>query len=291
VSAGLSAANYRAGVPVAYLASGQVFPDALAGAPLATRGGGPLLLVRAGDIPAPVAAELGRLHPGRIVILGGPGSVGDGVARAAAAYTGGTVSRLSGADRYAAAAAMSAATFSPGNPLAYVATGQNFPDALAGAAVAARDGAPVLLVRSDAIPAATASELGRLKPGRIVLLGGPGSVSDAVAERLAAYTAGGVTRLAGPDRYAAAAAISAASYPADGPATAYVATGTVFSDSLSASALAGRDGGPLLLVRPDSLPAEVADELRRLNPARVVIVGGPASVSDGVRAAIAALWR
>jgi spore germination protein YaaH/putative cell wall-binding protein len=291
VSAALSASAYQPGVAVAYLASGQVFPDALAGAPLAKRGGGPLLLVRSGDIPAPVAAELGRLKPGRIVILGGPGSVGDAVARAAAAYTGGTVSRLSGADRYAAAAAMSAATFSPGNPLAYVATGQNFPDALAGAAVAARDGAPVLLVRSDAIPAATASELGRLKPGRIVLLGGPGSVSDAVADRLAAYTAGGVTRLAGPDRYAAAAAISAASYPADGPATAYVATGTVFSDSLSASALAGRDGGPLLLVRPDSLPAEVADELRRLNPSRVVIVGGPASVSDGVRAAIAALWR
>jgi putative cell wall-binding protein len=175
---------------------------------------------------------------------------------------------------------MRAAPFRPGYALAYVATGQNFPDALAGAAVAARDGAPVLLVRSDAIPAATASELGRLKPGRIVLLGGPGSVSDAVADRLA-----------GPDRYAAAAAISAASYPADGPATAYVATGTVFSDSLSASALAGRDGGPLLLVRPDSLPAEVADELRRLYPSRVVIVGGPASVSDGVRAAIAALWR
>jgi hypothetical protein len=95
--------------------------------------------------------------------------------------------RLGGVDRYATAAAISAATYGPGVEVAYLATGANFPDALAGAAAAGSQGAPVLLVTKDAIPAATAAELARLKPGRIVILGSTGVVSEAVrvlAERI-----------------------------------------------------------------------------------------------------------
>jgi putative cell wall-binding protein len=42
----------------------------------------------------------------------------------------------------------------------------------------------------------------------------------------------------------------------------------------------------VLLVRSTSLPSEIAQELQRLNPSRVVVVGGPGTVSDGVLAAI-----
>ncbi len=92
------------------------------------------------------------------------------------------VSRLAGPDRYATAAAISAATFpSGGVPVAYVATGLNYPDALAGSVAAARAGGPLLLVTRDTIPAATATELARLKPGRIVILGSTGVVGDAAA--------------------------------------------------------------------------------------------------------------
>ena len=94
--------------------------------------------------------------------------------------------RLAGADRYATAAAISQATFSPGVPVAYVATASSFPDALAGGAAAAGKG-PILLVSPAGIPAATAGELARLKPGRIVVLGGSGAVSDSVLVELAAF--------------------------------------------------------------------------------------------------------
>ena len=59
--------------------------------------------------------------------------------------------RLAGADRYATAAAISKATFAPGVGLVYVATGANFPDALAGAAAAGKTGSPVLLVGATSI--------------------------------------------------------------------------------------------------------------------------------------------
>jgi hypothetical protein len=73
------------------------------------------------------------------------------------------VSRLAGADRFATAAVICADAFPAAVPVAYVATGTNFPDALAGGPVAARDGAPILLVAPDTVPPATHGELARLE--------------------------------------------------------------------------------------------------------------------------------
>lgn len=47
---------------------------------------GPMLLVRTASIPDPIAAELTRLQPQRIVVLGGPASVTPSVEAALAAY-------------------------------------------------------------------------------------------------------------------------------------------------------------------------------------------------------------
>ena len=112
------------------------------------------------------------------------------MASALAGYTSGTVSRRAGSDRYGTAAAISAAVFDPDVPVVYVATGQNYPDAIAGGPAAAAEGGPVLLVRRDSIPSATAAELTRLKPARIVVLGGTAVVSAGVASALAGYTSG-----------------------------------------------------------------------------------------------------
>jgi hypothetical protein len=99
-------------------------------------------------------------------------------------------------------------------PIAYVATGLNYPDALGGGPAAAMHDGPILLVRTDSIPAATAAELARLNPAKIVILGGTGVVSPTVATALAAFTAGTVERVSGIDRYETAAAISQANFPA-----------------------------------------------------------------------------
>jgi putative cell wall-binding protein len=286
-AAAISAATYAPGVPVAYVATGLGFPDALAGAAAAGRTGGPVLLVAPTSIPASTASELGRLKPARIVILGGTGAVSDAVAAALGAYTPGGVTRLAGPDRYATAAAISAATFAPGVPVAYIATGLNFPDALSGAAAAGTTGGPILLVPGDGIPAVTAAELTRLKPGRIVILGGASVVSDAVAAALAPFTSGGVSRLAGADRYATSAAISAATF-APGVPIAYVATGLNFPDALAGAAAAGKTHGPVLLVPGTSIPASTAAELARLRPAQIAVLGSSGVVSSAVQAALGA---
>lgn len=114
-----------------------------------------------------------------------------------------------------------------------------------------------------------------------VVLGGDGAVGGAVAASLASYTAGEVSRLAGADRFATSAAISAASF-APGVPVVYIANGFSFPDALSGAPVAGMNGGPVLLVPGDSIPAVIQTELLRLQPGRVVVLGGEGAVSGAV---------
>jgi glucose/arabinose dehydrogenase len=287
-AAATSAATFPPGVPVAYVATGRNFPDALAGGPAAARDRGPVLLVTGGGIPAVTAAELQRLRPQRIVVLGGTGVITQAVQNQLATFAPGGASRLAGADRFATAAAISGATFAAGVPVAYVATGLAFPDALSGGPAAGREGGPILLVTPTAIPASTAAELERLDPQRIVVLGGTGAVSAQVAIDLQRYTPSGIVRRSGADRYATAVAVSQGSFP-DGARHVFVATGQNFPDGLAGGPAAALRGGPLLLVPGTSIPPAVRAELLRLDPDRVTILGGTGVVTDAVQAQIHAL--
>lgn len=192
------------------------------------------------------------------------------------------VPRLAGADRYSTAVAISKDSFSPGVDAVYIATGSDFPDALAGGPAAAAANSPILPVAKDLIPSAIKSELTRLAPKKIVILGGTGAVSDAVEDQLDAYTTGAVIRLAGSDRYSTAANISADSFAANVPVV-YISTGLNFPDALAGGPVAGIAGGPILLVGT-VVPGATKTELSRLKPAKIVILGGTGVVSTDVEA-------
>jgi putative cell wall-binding protein len=197
--------------------------------------------------------------------------------------------RLAGPDRYATAARASREAYEPGVPVVYVASGADYPDALSGAALAGRDGGPVLLVRPTGIPPSVVAELQRLQPQRIVVLGGPVAVSPAVEQQLrdlaTADTPDEVNRLAGANRYGTSAEV-AKRFP-QGLPVVYVATGAAFADALAGAALAGHEGAPVLLTGPTVLHQAVAQELARLRPQRIVVLGGPTAVDDAVLAELA----
>lgn len=269
-----------ASADVVYVATGDKYPDALAGGAAAVVDHAPVLLTNRDRLDGAVTDEIRRLEPRKIVILGGPAAISSSVGDQLAALAPEGVVRYGGADRYETAALISEASFEPGVGTVYVATGLNFPDALAGVPGAGTTGAPILLVREH-VPSATAAELQRLQPSKIVILGGPVAVSDAVMNDLSKFTAGSVTRLAGRDRYATAAAVSANAYPA-GAETVFIAIGTNFPDAVAAGPAAYELGGPLLLVHPDAAPGATLDELRRLRPERIVVVGSETVVADAV---------
>lgn len=64
--------------------------------------------------------------------------------------------------------------------VAFVASAENFPDALAASAVAGALGSPVLLTGRDGLAAPAAAALDELRPDVVVLAGGTAALSDQV---------------------------------------------------------------------------------------------------------------
>lgn len=91
------------------------------------------------------------------------------------------------------------------------------------------------------------------------------------------------SRIGGVDRYEQAVLVSDEFATAD---TVYLASGEKFSDALSAGAVAGIHGAPLLLTQSGVLPTVTAQRIAQLAPDDVVVVGGPATISDAVMNAV-----
>lgn len=276
---------FTPGAATVYIATGETFPDALAAGAVAGFEHSPILLTRRSVLPPETAAELRRLQPASIVVLGGTAAIATSVEQELAGYTSGSVTRVAGSNRYATAAALSARTYSPGVPAAFIVTGESFPDGLTAGPAAAAVGGPVLLVHPGWIPAETLAELQRLAPQKIYVIGGSVAVSDSVASNLAGLTTGAVERLAGSNRYYTAQAVSQRIF-GPGPQTVYMATGESFPDALSAGPAAAAAGGPLLLSQRDTIPYGGRLELTRLSPHVIVVVGGATVISDAIEAAL-----
>lgn len=279
VSAAVSKSTFPAGTKTVYVASGSIYTDALSGSAAAGHVAGPVLLTASSVLPYTIRTELKRLKPQKIVVLGGPASVDNSVMHLLKNYAP-SVTRMDGKDRYVVSAGLSKSTFQAGTNTAYIASGAIYTDALSGSALAGHEGGPILLTAPNVLPNVIRAELSRLKPQRVVILGGPGTISDSVLTLLKNYSPS-VTRVGGQDRYEVSAAVSRANYWV-GTKTVYIASGSVYSDALSGSAAAARRGSPVLLTAPNVLPNSIRTELQRIKPERIVILGGPGSVSNGV---------
>lgn len=292
VSAAISADTYPAGTPrVAYVVSGENFPDALSASALAGLQGGPVLLTRKASLPEAIRTELSRLHPLRIVVLGGIAAIGDEVVDDLERFSP-TITRIGGADRYEVSAAASRVVFAPGTPVPtvprlFIASGEGFPDALSGGPAGIYAGGPVLLVSKDSIPAAVKAELLRIRPAEIFVLGGTAAIAQTVVDELKRDVQSGTYRVDGADRYEVSAR-TATYFPNGRTSTVFIASGANYPDALSGGAAAvGGNLGPLLLVEKDSIPSAVATQLTRLAPTRIVVLGGRNAVSEGVETALA----
>lgn len=271
-----------------FIATGLNYPDALAGAAAAGKVGAPVLLVGK-SVPATTLNELSRLKPTHIVILGGTGVVSAAMESQLRSYAP-DVTRYGGSDRYGTARLIAEHFFAGGADTVFVATGKNFPDALAGAAIAGHVSAPILLVDGGSkLPASTAAALSALHPKQIAILGGTGVVPVLTENQLKPFASVGVSRYAGADRYATAAAIAKAYY-SGGANIAMVATGENFPDALAGAAPAATLAAPILLVKASSVPASTLSALSAtVNPHSIAVLGGTGVVSDAVKAQLSTL--
>ncbi len=205
-----------------------------------------------------------------------------------------------------------------------LATDYNFPDALSGAYLAG-GGRNLGIALSDqtALPPATQQIILKNKPSTIYVLGGPVAISPAVITQIQSlYPANtpaqpnnqpNIVRLGGADQFGTNQLIvdqvpysptavtlpsnsgttyndttgaSSSTFPTTGQKTAIVASGVNFPDALSASPLAYKDGIPIILTTPDTLSSTASALLGSLGINQVIMVGGPAAISDAVEGQI-----
>ncbi|WP_170127925.1 cell wall-binding repeat-containing protein [Euzebya rosea] len=178
-------------------------------------------------------------------------------------------------------------------PRVFVARADDYADALAGAPLAAADGAPILFVEGDTVSDAVLAEIARIAPDEVVILGGVEAVSEAAEAQIA--DAGHTTRrLAGANRFATAIEVADELDAATGgPSTLYFVEGEHaddargWPDAINAATVAGLDGSPILPVNAERLPEEIAAYIAANPDAPRVIVGGTSAVSEDVAASIA----
>ncbi|WP_176980683.1 cell wall-binding repeat-containing protein [Paramicrobacterium humi] len=276
----VSKAGYANGAEVAYLASGENYADALSAAPAAALAGGPLLLTRTKSLPASTAAELKRLKPKSVVIVGADGAVSGTVWNAVKKIVP-NMKRVGGKDRFETSRLI-VESMGATSGAAFIATGWDYPDALAASAAAgARKGFVVLVPGKDKKePTAVRNLLTKRAVTDIVIAGGTSVVSSGIEASLKGIAT--VTRAGGGDRYGTAVAVNKASF--DAAATrAFVATGSGYADALTGAALAGTLGAPLYTSRSSCIPdAAFADFASRLNVNQVTLLGGTGVLNNSV---------
>jgi putative cell wall-binding protein len=293
-----SQAAYPTGAEMVVIATGRNWPDALGGAALAGVLNGPILLVEPGGLPAVVAAEIDRLGAGSAIIVGGTAAVSANVESALEALLGGeaNVDRVWGDDRYKTADAVALRVIGEAGEdfdgTAFVATGGNFPDALAAAPLAPAHGWPLFLAHPlSGLSANSKAAMADVK--HALILGGEQVVSLATEGYLnGALGDVNVDRLSGIDRYETAVkvatfAVDEAGHIWDGVG---ITTGLDFPDALAGGVLQGKHGSGMLLTRSAALDpyAQAALVANKADIATVVYYGGSVAVSQAVRNAVAA---
>ena len=205
-----------------------------------------------------------------------------------------TYTAISGPNRYDTAVATSQQAFPKGTARVVIATGENWPDALGGAALAKAEHAAVLLTLPTALPANVLEEIVRLRATEAIILGGVNAVSSEVEAALKEQLGEDkVSRIEGADRYETAEKVALATREAMGysPYKVLIATGTNFPDALGASPLAALGPWPILLAPPASgLTEGTKAAITDIGAGYGVILGGENAVASHVETDLATLF-
>lgn len=166
---------------IAYIATGEGFPDALTASAAAAHLNAPVILVNGGlsTLDASTVPLLQSLGVTTVRIVGSSLSVSNGI-QSALTNAGFAVDRRAGANRYETANAINSQAFGTATRV-YLASGQSFPDALSGAALAGSIDAPLYLANTACIPSSVSKAITVTGARDVVLLGGSATLNASVA--------------------------------------------------------------------------------------------------------------
>lgn len=283
------------GADTVIIATGTNWPDALGGTSLAGAVNAPILLVEKNSVPSVVLSEIHRLKAKKAIILGGTAAVSSRVQTNLESFLPGGTERISGDNRYATAYEIAMRVITErGDDFdgkAFVATGENFPDALAAAPVAAAKGWPLFLADPrTGLSAESRVVVSEMK--EVFILGGPAVVNPATEVYLR-VTCERVTRLGGDDRYKTAVLVAKHAVNREGLFWdgVGITRGDNFPDALAGGVLQGTAKSVMLLTPTTGLDS-TASQAIRMNRGQIDTVryyGGTSAVSTSVRSAVSSV--
>ena len=187
------------------IASGESFPDALSISSIASSHGYPILLTAKDSLSQGIIRYISSVQPSEVYIVGGTSVVSDAVQASITALTPATITRLAGNDRFDTSEKILSA-FSLTPKTVYIASGINFPDALAGSALAAVTGDPIVLVDPSitGVPPSIMKYFQTLYSNgvvpNIVAFGGTGAIPDIVLDSVGGILMGDYSDLVRKER-------------------------------------------------------------------------------------------
>jgi putative cell wall-binding protein len=181
-----------------------------------------------------------------------------------------------------------------GSEYVIVASGGDFPDALAASSLAGIYDAPVVLTETATLTPQAQETIQGLHAQHAYVIGGPAAVSDETFALLEGVVgAGNVSRVFGDTRIETALDIYEKGKNPDANQaswgdTAIIASGFSFADALSVSPFANATRSPIFLSNPDSgLDGATVNAINGGGFTKVVIVGGTAAVPASVEGQLA----
>lgn len=234
----------------AVLVYGGNFPDALCATPLAAKFMAPILLTEANTLSPTADAEITRLGVKRVFIVGGTGVVSAQIEENLKSRKIQVV-RLAGTTRYDTSAEV-ANYFGPSEQV-FIASGENFPDALSIASYAASQGSPILLTGPTSLSASILDYIKNNGVNKAYLIGG-----SSVIPRTIYYDLPDPESIYGETSYDTNMAVLhkfSFNY-----SVALIASGESFPDALAGSALAAMGQYPVILLS-NSTSKDIIDEI------------------------------
>lgn len=174
----------KSGTPV-ILVSGENYPDALSISSIAAVKQYPILLVKGNEIPDSIKDKIAAIKPEKIYIIGLNSAVSTEVENEAAKIAGldkNNVVRIGGANRFETSL-KTAKYFNLSSSSVCIATGSDFPDALAGSVYAAKNNEVIMLTDSKLSEDET-TYLKDKKLTGVTIFGGEGAVNNSIEQNL-----------------------------------------------------------------------------------------------------------
>lgn len=188
------------------------------------------------------------------------------------------INRIAGENRYETAALISKTGWTKTTNNIILATGEDFPDSLCAAPLAAKLKAPILLTDKNELNDFTQKEISRLKPKKVYIIGGQGVVTENVEDEIKSMHVN-VVRIGGSNRYETSMNIAKLLGKSK---KVFVVTGENYPDALSIAPISAKESMPIILANNDANSEYLQEFLENNDIDKSYIIGGPKTLNDDV---------